>query len=213
MVICRAARRVRRGGLGRRRGIRIEGKGARVGAGREDGGRGADRQRIVEIVTVVRARGPPLHSHDGRWRVCRQRPWWLRLSWEGGRGIAVGSRMWSWRMDEFEGWEAENRRRIYWSCRKATRPDHFGTGRHDTAGQGRAGLAPGQGWRRNVNEVGLGSLARPRGGSHKRALGRSLYLGSEEQQFEVPRVGCIQVSASVCPLSAHVQASHSVHGM
>lgn len=39
-----------------------------------DGGDGTDRQRIFEIVTVVRAGRPPLHSHDGRWRFCRQRP-------------------------------------------------------------------------------------------------------------------------------------------
>lgn len=49
-----------------------------VGVGGGGGGGGTDRQRIFEIVTVVRAGRPPLHSHDGRWRFCRQRPCRLR---------------------------------------------------------------------------------------------------------------------------------------
>lgn len=59
VVVGRAPRGLGRGGLGGGDGIDTE----RVVG---DGGDGTDRQRILAIATVVRAGGPPLHSHDGR---------------------------------------------------------------------------------------------------------------------------------------------------
>lgn len=89
-----------------RGGIEIEAKEIRGGGGGRGGdggggGGGTDRQRIFAIVTVVRARGPPLHSHDGRWRVCRQRPCLSRVM-VGGRGV-VGVDGWRVRMCTVDG--------------------------------------------------------------------------------------------------------------
>lgn len=86
----------------RRGGIEIETEGIRGGGrrggrgGGDGGGSGTDRQRIFAIVTVVRARGPPLHSHNGRRRECRQRPCLSRML-VGGRGV-VGVDRWRARM-------------------------------------------------------------------------------------------------------------------
>lgn len=83
MVVRSPPRRLGRGSLGRGNGIETK---------RVVRGGGTDRQRIFEIVTVVRAGRPPLHSHDGRWRFCRQRPCRVRLSWEVGGGVVEGGR-------------------------------------------------------------------------------------------------------------------------
>lgn len=79
-----------RGSLSRRGGIETKGV---VCSG------GTDRQMIFEIVTVVRAGGPPLHSHDGRWRFCRQRPFLLQLSWEFGGVLVVQADVVGWRVE------------------------------------------------------------------------------------------------------------------
>lgn len=75
-----------RGSLGGGRGIETRTEGKRDGVGVGD----IDRQRILEIITVVRAGGPPLHSHDGRWRLCRRRPCSDR--YRGGGEVLCGRR-------------------------------------------------------------------------------------------------------------------------